>query len=88
MLLEDADWETNIDSEVYLWEHCNKDAGLVSVFKEFEVDRDRFIEVYIETAKSRTASSALLSFRYRPIDLTVRMASKNFIVPYQDLRSI
>ena len=46
--LEDTDWETDIKSEVYLWEHCNKDAGLVSVLKEFEVDRDRFIEVYMD----------------------------------------
>ena len=23
--LEDTDWETNIESEVYLWEHCEAD---------------------------------------------------------------
>lgn len=47
----DEDWDPDLDpieSEVYLWEHCNKDTGLVSVFKEFEVDRDRFIEVYLD----------------------------------------
>ena len=52
--LSEPDWDEDcpdldpIESEVYLWEHCNKDTGLVSVFKEFEVDRDRFIEVYMD----------------------------------------